>query len=112
MVSAVLVHQDGVAVPALSVCVALPIHHWLITVDAVADINECQSAPCRNGASCVDGVNVFSCSCAGGFSGVLCQTSLLQVIVRPRNDRISVHVQISTSVPAHLADLVALVKMA
>ena len=37
------------------------------------DIDECASNPCQNGATCTDGVNGFSCSCAPGFSGELCE---------------------------------------
>ena len=40
------------------------------------DINECASAPCFNGGTCVDGVNSFSCLCVPGFSGVYCQTNI------------------------------------
>ncbi|CAH1256252.1 NOTCH3 [Branchiostoma lanceolatum] len=39
---------------------------------AVADINECHSAPCQNGATCQDGVNSFTCQCAPGYIGTLC----------------------------------------
>ena len=34
------------------------------------NINECASNPCQNGAPCVDGVNGYTCNCAGtGFTG-------------------------------------------
>ena len=37
-----------------------------------ADVEECASNPCQNGAECVDDINGFSCSCAAGFTGELC----------------------------------------
>lgn len=37
--------------------------------------NECASGPCQNGATCVDGVNSFSCNCRIGFRGTLCNYS-------------------------------------
>ena len=39
------------------------------------DINECGSSPCQNGGTCVDGVNQYTCTCAAGYEGTLCQTS-------------------------------------
>uniref|UniRef100_A0A3B3Z642 Fibulin 7 n=1 Tax=Periophthalmus magnuspinnatus TaxID=409849 RepID=A0A3B3Z642_9GOBI len=38
------------------------------------DINECASSPCLNGGTCVDEVNQFSCVCAKGWAGVICQS--------------------------------------
>ena len=38
------------------------------------DINECDSYPCLNGGSCTDGVNLFSCVCAPGITGLTCDT--------------------------------------
>ena len=40
----------------------------------VKDIDECASSPCHNDGSCNDEVNKFSCTCAGGFEGAICQT--------------------------------------
>lgn len=39
------------------------------------DIDECKSAPCKNGATCNQYVNSYTCSCPPGFSGVNCQTN-------------------------------------
>lgn len=38
------------------------------------DIDECANHTCANGASCVDGVNNYSCSCVAGYTGDRCQT--------------------------------------
>ena len=39
-----------------------------------ADIDYCVNATCKNGASCVDGLKNYTCSCAAGFTGDLCET--------------------------------------
>ena len=39
------------------------------------DINECASNPCQNLGTCTDGINMFTCNCIQGFTGVACQTS-------------------------------------
>ena len=37
------------------------------------NIDECAGDPCRNGAYCLDGLNSFTCTCAPGFTGKLCE---------------------------------------
>ena len=39
------------------------------------DTNECASDPCQNGATCTDGLNLFTCNCATGWYGTTCDTS-------------------------------------
>ena len=41
----------------------------------LADINECDSAPCSPGSSCLDRMNAYSCVCGPGITGERCQTS-------------------------------------
>ena len=36
------------------------------------EINECSPNPCKNGGSCTDLVNGFSCSCVAGYNGDGC----------------------------------------
>lgn len=31
------------------------------------DIDECASTPCKNGAKCIDGPNMYTCQCAEGM---------------------------------------------
>lgn len=40
---------------------------------SAADIDECQSNPCRNGATCIDGLNTFTCLCLPSYIGALCE---------------------------------------
>ncbi|XP_033104226.1 low-density lipoprotein receptor-related protein 4-like isoform X2 [Anneissia japonica] len=39
-------------------------------------IDECASDPCVNGGSCVDGWSGYTCECAFGYSGVICEEAL------------------------------------
>lgn len=39
------------------------------------DINDCESNPCKNGGTCIDGVNSYKCICSGGWEGAYCETS-------------------------------------
>ena len=40
----------------------------------VSDIDDCSPDPCLNGATCVDGVNSFTCTCVVGYMGTNCET--------------------------------------
>ncbi len=47
---------------------------WLIYWhDYFTDINECASNPCRNGGTCVDGINSYTCQCVQGYFGTNCE---------------------------------------
>ena len=41
---------------------------------SLADIDECASAPCHNGGTCVDQINGYLCQCASGYTDLQCQT--------------------------------------
>ena len=44
------------------------------------DINECESIPCLNGATCLDGKNNYDCECEPGFTGPNCETGTFKMI--------------------------------
>ncbi|XP_066275645.1 fibropellin-3-like isoform X2 [Branchiostoma lanceolatum] len=48
-----------------------------------ADFDECGSAPCQNGATCQDGLNSFTCHCAPGYAGTLCEIDVDECISAP-----------------------------
>ena len=41
-----------------------------------SDINECDSHPCENGATCSDQLDMYNCSCVAGYTGVTCETGM------------------------------------
>ena len=41
-----------------------------------SDIDDCEPNRCLNGATCVDGVNSFTCVCDKGWDGALCEISM------------------------------------
>ena len=43
----------------------------------LSDINDCNSDPCENGATCDDGVNDYKCTCMAGYDGKNCSQSKL-----------------------------------
>eukprot|EP00064_Thunnus_orientalis_P009275 superscaffoldBa00001166_g9298 len=43
------------------------------TSPMMPNIDECQSNPCRNGGTCVDGLASFTCVCLPSYSGLYCE---------------------------------------
>ena len=43
----------------------------------LSDINECDPDPCMNGATCTNGIGMFTCSCAAGYTGTTCDTGIV-----------------------------------
>ena len=41
-----------------------------------AEINECESAPCQNGATCRDDLRRYSCQCPNYYTGGHCETGI------------------------------------
>ena len=50
------------------------VHVLKMGMISVADIDECSSNPCLNGATCTDAVNQYTCSCVAGYTGTHCET--------------------------------------
>ena len=50
----------------------LPFFSFLFFFFFATDINECSSSPCQNGATCLDEINGYLCSCTDGWHGVNC----------------------------------------
>jgi len=47
---------------------------------SVLDINECSSNPCQNGATCIEGINAFTCTCSPGYAGTTCETGTQDLV--------------------------------
>ena len=45
-----------------------------------ADVDECDSSPCQNGGTCVDGINSYTCDCDDGYKGPDCETGNILII--------------------------------
>ena len=37
------------------------------------NIDECETDPCLNGATCIDGIAMYTCECREGFNGAQCE---------------------------------------
>ncbi|XP_045177332.2 integrin beta-like protein C [Mercenaria mercenaria] len=51
----------------------------------VLDVNPCDSDPCQNCGTCtrVGTTSAFTCACADGYTGVLCETELNECLSKP-----------------------------
>ena len=47
-----------------------------------SDIDECDSSPCMNGATCTDHIDGFNCSCVAGYTGNMCETGMAECRMR------------------------------
>lgn len=43
-----------------------------------SDIDECASNPCKNGGTCKDGIDSYSCECAPGYEGYNCDNGIFE----------------------------------
>ena len=43
------------------------------------DIDECESNPCKNGGTCKDGENSYTCTCVPGYTGHDCETGKWEI---------------------------------
>lgn len=47
------------------------------------NINDCPGHLCQNGATCVDGVNSYTCQCPPSFTGPYCNQDVDECALRP-----------------------------
>ncbi len=52
------------------------IYYLIKGVACDQNINECASNPCLNGGTCVDGINMFTCTCPQYYNGTNCGTPI------------------------------------
>ncbi|NXS41773.1 CRUM1 protein, partial [Balaeniceps rex] len=48
-----------------------------------AEIDECDSDPCQNGALCNDYVGFYTCTCAPGYQGIQCEVDINECVSQP-----------------------------
>ncbi|NXV12248.1 CRUM1 protein, partial [Cepphus grylle] len=48
-----------------------------------AEIDECDSDPCQNGALCNDHVGFYTCKCAPGYQGIQCEVDINECVSHP-----------------------------
>ena len=48
-------------------------------VSGCTNIDDCAGSPCKNGGTCVDGINAANCTCKGSWSGSTCQNATLTI---------------------------------
>lgn len=64
-------------------CISLPAGNFSCSCDpgftgtyCHENINDCASSPCKNGGTCIDGINLFQCFCPDGWEGSLCDVDV------------------------------------
>ena len=48
------------------------LHEYNCFLSLLLDIDDCSPNPCRNGGTCTDEVNNYTCSCVAGYTGYNC----------------------------------------
>lgn len=65
---------------------------FLLTgVNCEVEIDECESNPCRNGATCHDLIAMYSCECLPGFDGINCEVDLDECASQPCQNKAVCH---------------------
>ncbi|CAH1261788.1 NOTCH1 [Branchiostoma lanceolatum] len=62
---------------------SIPVDLDTIGMEACQDIDECTSGPCQNGATCNNLENMYSCTCAPGYTGVHCEIDINECASSP-----------------------------
>ncbi|NXC48749.1 CRUM1 protein, partial [Penelope pileata] len=52
-------------------------------VNCEAEIDECDSHPCQNGALCSDHIGFYTCTCAPGYQGIQCEVDIDECTSQP-----------------------------
>uniref|UniRef100_A0A1A8QS52 Delta-like protein n=1 Tax=Nothobranchius rachovii TaxID=451742 RepID=A0A1A8QS52_9TELE len=64
-------------------CISLPAGNFSCSCDVGftgtychENVNDCASSPCKNGGTCIDGINSFECVCPDGWEGTICEADV------------------------------------
>ena len=52
-------------------------YYMIVPATEPPNVDECVSQPCQNGATCIDGDDMYTCVCTTGFVGTNCEESKL-----------------------------------
>ena len=47
-----------------------------LELHVITDIDECDSSPCEHHGTCNEGLNMFTCGCTTGYTGIVCETDV------------------------------------
>ena len=72
----------------------------------VSEIDECVSDPCQNSATCNEIVNGYTCTCADGYTGTLCEAGLYSFCA------LLAFVQMTQRIVAHFGHMVITSRLA
>ena len=90
---------------------AILIVAFIIILFSILDIDECASFPCKNGGTCYDYIDYFTCGCPPGYTGEYCQTGESLWVILLVHFIASFLIQTSTNVRLYLAKTAGLVSM-
>ena len=51
----------------------------------IVDMDDCQSDPCTNGGTCLDGISSYTCHCSVEWTGDHCEVSKQNITVTDSN---------------------------
>ena len=66
------------------------------------DVNECESLPCANGATCIDEIDGYTCHCTEAWLGELC-TGNAHRDRKPQNTSVLMFVSFDVNLQLKLA---------
>uniref|UniRef100_A0A8C9EV35 Crumbs cell polarity complex component 2 n=1 Tax=Pavo cristatus TaxID=9049 RepID=A0A8C9EV35_PAVCR len=52
-------------------------------INCEAEIDECDSYPCQNGALCSDHIGFYTCTCMPGYQGIQCEVDINECLSQP-----------------------------
>ena len=63
------------------VCIQVQVFLWCAGTNCEINIDDCLSGACVNNATCVDGINRYTCVCLPGYTGTHCETEINECTV-------------------------------
>ena len=70
-----------------SILLLVNVHWGFNRSSCQLNIDDCSPNSCLNGATCVDGIDTFTCQCLSGYTGSFCQTDIHDCTPNPCQNR-------------------------